>query len=87
MVDAINRGEYPARYIHQLAISGHDGRAGTRTGEWIVFAKVHGVNYYLTLGTHAEADAVVFQRAKACAIGFPEIMPPPPFRAQRIWLK
>ena len=44
------------------------------TGEWIVFAEVDDVKYDLTLGTHTEGDAAVFERVKACAVEFPEIM-------------
>ena len=46
------------------------------TGEWIVFAKQDGVNYYLTLGTHKKEDGerddeAIWRRCKACATEFP----------------
>jgi hypothetical protein len=74
MFDAINRGEYPAQCVHELVFGGHESWEGRRTGEWIVFAEVDDVKYYLTLGTHTEGDAAVFERVKACAVEFPEIM-------------
>jgi len=55
----------------------HDGylERGQRrelTGEWIVFAKQDGVNYYLTLGAHGD-DEAIWRRCKACAVEFPEV--------------
>jgi hypothetical protein len=41
------------------------------TGEWVVFAKQDGVNYYLTLGTHKKEDEAIWRRCKACAPEFP----------------
>jgi hypothetical protein len=75
MSAAINRGEYPARSIHELVIGGHEQRAGMRTGEWIVFARIGDANYYLTLGTHDEGDERILERIKLCVPQFPQIMP------------
>jgi hypothetical protein len=47
----------------------NDGRL---TGEWIVFAKQDGVNYYLTLGVHQD-DEAIWRRCKACAAEFPDL--------------
>jgi len=41
------------------------------TGEWIVFAKHEGKNYYLCLAKHSEDDASIFERVQACADEFP----------------
>lgn len=43
------------------------------TGEWVVFHKHEGVNYYLTIGFHQEPPENIFQRAVlACEVdGFP----------------
>ena len=43
------------------------------TGEWIVYARVAGVNYYLTLATHKEPDAAVEARVRTCFAEFPEV--------------
>ena len=34
------------------------------TGEWIVFQKYKGHNYYLTIGTHDEGDKNIFARVR-----------------------
>lgn len=48
-----------------------------RTGEWIVFAKKNGINYYLCLATHKEAkkykDTVIIDRIRPCLDEFPEL--------------
>jgi hypothetical protein len=42
------------------------------TGEWIIFAKHQGENYYLTLGTHDEGDGEAFARIAAqCFAEYP----------------
>lgn len=47
---------------------------GALTGEWIVFAKHNGQNYYLTLGRHKEGDQYIHQRIVAgCMKQFPFI--------------
>jgi hypothetical protein len=44
------------------------------TGEWIVFARQDGMNYYLTLGTHLEGDEAIRKRVMACCGEFPELL-------------
>jgi hypothetical protein len=39
-----------------LIVNGSRDRVGGRTGDWIIFAKHRGENYYLDLATHAEAE-------------------------------
>jgi hypothetical protein len=48
---------WPKRLVHQLVLGGLDDRAAVRrmTGDWIIFAKHEGQNFYLGLGTHDEA--------------------------------
>ena len=44
---------------------------GELTGEWIVYAKHEGKNYYLSLGNHREGDEVVFARiSQTCSDEF-----------------
>ena len=43
------------------------------TGEWIVYADIAGVDYYLTLATHQEADSAVRDRVRSCFAEFPEL--------------
>jgi len=43
------------------------------TDEWIVYAGISGVNYYLTVATHKEPDSVVRGRVISCFAEFPEL--------------
>ena len=45
------------RLAHKLVLGGLDDRAAARrmTGDWIIFAKHEGQNYYLGVATHNEA--------------------------------
>ncbi len=48
--------------------------AGKITGEWIVFARHEGKNYYLCLATHGTGDDVVFEKiTNGCAQDFSEL--------------
>jgi hypothetical protein len=43
--------------VHRLYVDGFEERAAQRlTGDWIIFAKHDGQNYYLDLATHEEAQ-------------------------------
>jgi hypothetical protein len=62
---------------HRVTIESIERRsaAGRRTGEWIVFAKAQGQNYYLCLATHEASDEQTFDRiATHCIRDFPELM-------------
>jgi hypothetical protein len=64
-----------AQAMHHLVIGGHAARAGAAklTGEWIVFAKQDGINFYLTLAHHKEDSEAIWRRCKACAPEFPQL--------------
>jgi hypothetical protein len=63
------------KLAHELVLGAHAKRhaANQMTGEWIVYAQVAGVNYYLTLATHKEPDAAVEARVRTCFAEFPEV--------------
>lgn len=45
---------------------------GKLTGEWIVFAKHNGKNYYLTMATHNAGDEAIYEQIKSvCFPQFP----------------
>lgn len=49
-------------------------REGKLTGEWVVFAKNNGQNYYLSLCRHDEGDAVIFDKiTEHCRANFPDL--------------
>jgi hypothetical protein len=53
----------------QLEKRDDDGRL---TGEWIVFAKHDGQNYYLCLSTHTSGDQAIYDQIKSvCFLQFP----------------
>jgi hypothetical protein len=54
------------RLVYQIVLGGIDDRARARqmTGDWIIFAKHEGRNFYLGLGTHQEADDAIYQRLR-----------------------
>jgi hypothetical protein len=60
-------GEFSKGYVHDGYLE--RGAEGELTGEWVVFAKQDGANYYLTLGTHGD-DEAIWRRCKTCAIEF-----------------
>ncbi|NHB93846.1 hypothetical protein [Photorhabdus cinerea] len=48
---------------YQLTIGAYDKRIKNKaiTGEWIVFQKYQGKNYYLTLGSHSEGGENIYK--------------------------
>ncbi len=44
-----------------------------KTGEWVVFAELDGVKYYLCLATHDEPDEDIYQRILPCLTEFEEL--------------
>jgi hypothetical protein len=65
---------HAGKLAHGLGFGAHTGRHAVKqmTGEWIVYAVVDGVNYYLTLATHGEISAVK-ERVRSCFVEFPEL--------------
>jgi hypothetical protein len=53
------------RIAYQV-LGGLEDRAAAQrmTGDWIIFAKHDGRNFYLGLGTHEEADDAIYQRLR-----------------------
>jgi hypothetical protein len=47
------------------------GAAGKLTGEWIIFAKENGANYYLCIAPHASGDENIAANLKVCVHEFP----------------
>jgi hypothetical protein len=47
------------------------GAAGKLTGEWIIFAKENGQNYYLCISPHTTGDENIVNHVKVCAREFP----------------
>jgi hypothetical protein len=75
LCSAINQGRVWDQHLYDIIIGGYQRRccAGKMTGEWIVFAKIESMNYYLTLALHSEPDEMIFERIKDCISKFPEI--------------
>jgi hypothetical protein len=55
-----------AQAVSHGALQEREGQ-GKLTGEWIVFAKDQGKNYYLTLATHTEGDQQTFDEIRNMA--------------------
>ncbi len=48
--------------------------AGKMTGEWVIFAKNDGKNYYLCLNTHEAGDQFIYERiTEHCVKNFPDL--------------
>ncbi len=59
---------------HKLTVAQLENRskAGRLTGEWVIFAKHEGKNFYLALGIHDWPDQEQYSRiARHCATEFP----------------
>jgi hypothetical protein len=64
---------------HRLVMDGWRDRVSFGlTGDWIIFAKHGGVNFYLDLATHEEGDdAVMTKLRRGCATEFPFLFEEP----------
>ena len=73
--EAQTQGQFIKRLYYDVVMGGYLGRSDNAelTGEWVVFAKQDGINYYLTLGAHQEDDEVIWRRCKMCETEFPEL--------------
>jgi hypothetical protein len=69
------------RLTHKAILSAFECRSARTalTGEWIVYAPMNGINYYLTLAVHETDDETgderIYARAKRCLSEFPELEP------------
>jgi hypothetical protein len=61
-----------------MAQGAFENRAGSvrsrLTGQWIVFAKDSGRNFYLTLALHDETAEAIARRIHGCAFDFPFVL-------------
>ena len=73
--DEVRKGGHAGKAAHEIVIGGYEARHGAdqMTGEWIVYAAINGVNYYLTLATHEEPDSAVRARVISCFAEFSEL--------------
>jgi len=72
--EEVRQGGHTGKAAHEIVLSGYQARHGPNrmTGEWIVYAVIGGVNFYLTLATHKEPDSAVRERTRSCFAEFPE---------------
>ena len=70
--------ELSHRVVHET-LEGRQAQ-GKLTGEWIIFAKHGGKNYYLSLSTHNAGDQAIFDEIKS--ICYPQF----PFLKSAAWL-
>ena len=69
-----------AAHEHTVATYEERAAAGILTGEWIVYARHEGKNYYLTLATHSEPDEKILKRIALCRDDFPFLGDYPQFK-------
>ncbi len=63
-----------AKISHKIVFDAYQHRVKDKqiTGEWIIFAKHEGRNYYLTLASHKEGDQNIYNRiVNYCSSQFP----------------
>jgi hypothetical protein len=76
--------EWQRELPHRLIIDGWKDRnrpGWGLTGDWIIFAKHGGVNFYLDLATHeegGESDTIMTKLRRGCATEFPFLFQVPP---------
>ncbi len=67
------------RLAHRLILGGIESRATDRclTGDWLIFAKVEGVNFYLSLANHEEGHrdpkGLLHRLREGCHWEFPHV--------------
>lgn len=71
---------WPKRLAHEFIIGAQRDRAAARqtTGDWIIFAKHEGINYYLDIATHEEGrkpDLLMEKLRHSSAYEFPFLFP------------
>lgn len=66
--------EITGRLVESVIDGALKSRSGRLTGEWIVFAKHEGRNYYLDVASHAQDDGAIYSQIKrVCGQEFPEL--------------
>jgi hypothetical protein len=61
---------------HHVTMTAYEERFAAKkmTGEWIIFLKHNGLNYYLCLGTHLTGDQRILDKITSiCSLDFPEL--------------
>jgi hypothetical protein len=76
-VEEFNQNPNWERLVYKLVFGALESRTRREglTGEWIVYAPLNGINYYLTLANHRTGDERVYARAESCLSEFPELQP------------
>lgn len=72
--ELIDAEKMAGRIAHEVVIGSSERRMAERklTGEWIVYAKHQGSNYYLCMANHRDGDAAIYDKIKAaCWEQFP----------------
>jgi len=71
----LRRDGHAGKAAHEIVLGGYQARhcANEMTGEWIVYAEIGGVNYYLTLAAHKEPNSAVKERVRSCFAEFPDL--------------
>jgi hypothetical protein len=66
--DSVNDA-FIAQLVYGITVGAYEARSGSKalTGEWIVFKKCSGGNYYFTLAGHSETNDDIYERAALCA--------------------
>ena len=60
---------FAGAFVHAMVMGAFEKkvRSNSMTGEWIVFAKRPGGNYYFTLASHGEPNEAIYKRVTFCA--------------------
>lgn len=72
---------WPNQLAHKLVVGGFEERCGRGlTGDWVVYAKHKGENYYLDLATHSEGVGIAAENLhtklkQGCSAEFPFLFP------------
>jgi hypothetical protein len=75
LCNEFNKDGHAGKFAHGLVLRSHERRhaESEMTGEWIVYARIAGANYYLTLGGHGESEDAVIERVRSCFGEFPQL--------------
>lgn len=64
--ESFTKADAANHFAHNYIVGAYESRVRQSkvTGEWIVFQKFEGKNYYLTLAAHTEEDDLIYERVK-----------------------